>query len=1787
MKGNSSPYIYIRDAEYGWVPADFSDDARNQKCITVKATAPKNWYVSTHRCERDKASDPFREKSSIRTIDLSLPRNLPLPSQNRLEGTDTLPTPADLSELRYLHEATVFYCLKERHYLQLPYARANDVLIAMNPFQWINGLYSQDLLREYANKLIWKKSDINVSDKTKDDIDVNTDLTRRKDIKSYVEPHVFEISCRAYHAMITTGIDQSILVSGESGSGKTETVKLLMGNLASFYTLAIDAGSSCKSDKLCREIIDKVIFSSIVLETFGNAHMVRSENSSRFSKFVQLRFSMTNASSGVGIAPAELIGSNCNTYVLEKSRVIERNSVERNFHAFYQLLAADPDYKRSIWDRLVDMDCDSFRYVGKHTKVTINGKSDAEHFKHTLKAIKLLGVTDEKIRTLFRAVCIVLQLGNIVFDRDLTDKFNEKSKVVSPAELAALSDIMEVSEFEIEECLTSRTVRVNGNITRVPLKANEASHSRDALAKAIYSNIFDYIVDTINDTTGSGGVTTTAGASGNVNLLDIFGFEGDKICHFEQLCINYANEKLQVKYTRDNFDRVHEKLAQEGIDISELTVTHQPEALQLFERPAGLISILDEECVRPTATTRSFVSKLKRLNERNKCLVRKKLAMPDEFGIRHYAGELTYSAKQFINRNKDNIPDDLINCALKSTNTIVNTYSKKLLGGGLGSKLEKNRQKGWLVSETILKSFQKRLKALMRVIEKTRPWYICCIKPNSDNIPQKTNHLETLDQLRRAGLAEVLTISRSYFQHSLLHREAISHFRCLTMGKRGRGPPVPSQTDFDSQDYCQSLFDALLPAVQQDDFVGGIENNKILFIVGTKNIHFKEESLMRLQAERKGLIAWAGAVVVRFVKMSLLLNKVKGAVFIAQEKIRQRNLMACITIQRLYRGFRSRREFLHMKRIRAAIKIQLWYRSTKCITNLFLKVISLRKIQVQVKRWFCRRKLRAMVPILIENSRKDIEMKKLLKNLQASSVPVHDGSDNHVINTDVMEVVKGSEKIIKYARAEMFHLRTNNIDLEAEKSGLVKERDEVGKKLMLEKETVKATKLEIIQLRRDLQRQAANSLKIETEKKAEERRFEKIRMEQETELKVKMKEEMEKMSKEYEKKLNLELVQQAKMKQEIGALKLEIEEVEAEYAESVNVIMETMEEEGLEDKEKFGAEYGPSEITSVGRATFEGSKEYNTPLNSPEQSESRERKGYKTSYFAPDQVKQTEKDPGKGYNIPYIAANNPEFKERKDYKVAYYAPDKAESEDRAGYRVSYDSPKRQKEIDEEKIYKAAYFARDQSEVKERTGYKDSYDMPHESESEERRGYKVPYEEKSQLELKPRKGYKIPYQAPEKSESENRMGYNVPYDSNKSVEPDTGGYNVPYEPQDKLSSQSGDYKVPYVAPDSFKPNNDDYNIPSEYTKQNEKSDQYSMPYDPPDQIKREKLDYNIPYNSEHSKTGTAGYSIPYQTSKPNEEENTKHYTPYNKPEQIKETMKYSVSNPVDKDTKNDQEIKDYKVPHAVEDVNESKGKNDYRVSHDAPDEMGSEGRKGHRMSDEGAYSTRAKDGRVSYTSSSDGHYESKPDVRNYNRPDGDGEEDRFGSVGHNVSHDVSNESKAAGSDYTIGPDGSKPSRGGVGGDDIQTSGPGEMKQERMGYKVPYEGPGDAKLDAKGYNIPHDLGEQSTRDDGGYNIPHEREISNKSGSDLDGNTSIKNVPEERRTTDGGISVPVEKEEKSLGKERKNYKVPHHLNDVVDSVGVTDRIDASDTSDIGSKKGLKKKSKVRFSLVFNLCY
>jgi len=702
---------------------------------------------------------------------------------------------------------------------------------------------------------------------------------------------------------------------GESGAGKTVSVKLLMAHLATFedtkhkqmeasfvstespqnkiqtdifgtieniktwitkrfyqtfslYSIVEDVINETDDEELImpsevdeepdemqqrNEIVQRVLECNPLLEAFGNAKTQKNDNSSRFSKYIQLQFHVQY--SGQASSSATLAGSKCVIHLLEKSRVMmhNRSRGERTFHIFYQLLLAPDEWKEKIWTGLVGSSHASFKYVGETETNIIQGLTDEERWRRTLTTLKTMGVEEDKIVTLMRGLCIVLQLGNLSFSPDVN---NESASFISSRdELHKLSDILGIPSHQIETLFTSEEIAAGNEIIKKNLPARSAQALCNSLATQIYSLLFDWLVKTINDATraednykpDASAVTTF----GTIGLLDIFGFETNEINSFEQLCVNYANEKLQKKFTQDVYCSVQEEYNEEGIDFAQVQFVDNSDVLNLIEGRLGLINLLKDQCLVRVGTEKAFVSNLYTNNRKSKSplLINNRYSDID-FGIKHFAGNVTYNASQFLKKNRDSLPKKLEECILKCTNKLIKDELRERISINRGNKAA-------LLGSNVLENFKAQLELLMRKISETKTWYVRCINPNKRKESGVMDIKYAHTQLKCAGLTSAISISRFEFSNKLHFEKVLDRFHL----NRNSSQSYLTSFKFQSSSPRKNVICLLDILLKNMEYGSNDRSITKAYKCGKSLVYFRPGALEYLESERLKLFESSATII--------------------------------------------------------------------------------------------------------------------------------------------------------------------------------------------------------------------------------------------------------------------------------------------------------------------------------------------------------------------------------------------------------------------------------------------------------------------------------------------------------------------------------------------------------------------------------------------------------------------------------------------------------------------------------------------------------------------------------------------------------------------------------------------------------------------------------------------------------------------------------------------------------------------------------------------------------------
>ncbi|QNQ00720.1 Myosin type-2 heavy chain 1 [Yarrowia lipolytica] len=717
----------------------------------------------------------------------------------KINDTDKVNPPkfnmaSDMAELTFLSEAAVIANLASRYKSDMIYTYSGLFLVAINPYRSLP-IYDKDTIRSYRNKH-----------------------------RDEVPPHIFAITDLAFQNMMEAHENQSILVTGESGAGKTENTKKVIQYLAA----VAQEGRHAAADDCTFE--DKILQANPILEAFGNAQTVRNNNSSRFGKFIRIEFERAGAIAGAVI----------DWYLLEKSRVISQNSRERNYHVFYQLLSGASAELREqllIKDSVNPAD---HSYL-KGSNYEIPGVNDKAEFGVLQKSFQIMGFTDKEQHSIFQTLSAILHLGNIELAGEGTRGSGvNQARLVDISQAERLCHLLGISTQQFVTCLLHPKVKAGREWVQQNRSTEQVRFSLDSLAKSLYERTFGFIVDRINTCLQSGASDTQF-----IGVLDIAGFEIFQVNSFEQLCINYTNERLQQFFNHHMFVLEQEEYARENIEWKYVDFGHdlQP-TIDLIEKPnpIGIFSCLDEDCVMPKASDKTFTEKLHQLWDK-KSPKYKSSRLKQGFVLTHYAADVEYSTEGWLDKNKDPLNANVIELLVESSDSHIRCLfqeeakeaARETSARGKGGK------KG--IFRTVAQKHKEQLNSLMTRLQATHPHFVRCIIPNHKKQPQSLDSLLVLDQLRCNGVLEGIRIARSGFPNRLPFSDFKSRYQVLV--------PMP-QGFMDGQKACQHI-------------LSGLKMDTNLYRVGLTKVFFKSGVLAELEEQRESCVR---DVIVRFQSLA-------------------------------------------------------------------------------------------------------------------------------------------------------------------------------------------------------------------------------------------------------------------------------------------------------------------------------------------------------------------------------------------------------------------------------------------------------------------------------------------------------------------------------------------------------------------------------------------------------------------------------------------------------------------------------------------------------------------------------------------------------------------------------------------------------------------------------------------------------------------------------------------------------------------------------------------------------
>merc|ERR1719264_445934 len=729
----------------------------------------------------------------------------------------------DMADLTCLNEASVLHNIKERYFSGLIYTYSGLFCVVVNPYKRLP-IYTEKIIEIYKGKK-----------------------------RHEVPPHVFAITDIAYRSMLQDREDQSILCTGESGAGKTENTKKVIQYLA--YVAASKpkgsshAPASNEGGLSFGELEQQLLKANPILEAFGNAKTVKNDNSSRFGKFIRINFD----------ASGYIAGANIETYLLEKARIIRQAPDERTFHIFYQLLTGASQELKS---QMILEDARNYTFMTKGA-VRVPGIEDVEEFQMTQNAMKVMGISDEDMGSIWRVISASLLFGNMEFKQE---RNSDQATLPDNTVAQKVAHLLGIQVTDLTKAFLKPRIKVGRDYVTKAQTKEQVEFAIEAIAKATYERLFKWIVTRINRSLDR---TKRQGAS-FIGILDIAGFEIFELNSFEQLCINYTNEKLQQLFNHTMFILEQEEYQREGIEwkFIDFGLDLQP-TIDLIEKPMGIMALVDEECWFPKATDKSFVEKLVSSHSGHPKFAKTDFRGEADFSVLHYAGRVDYSARKWLMKNMDPLNENIVQQLRQSQDQFVCTIWKDAEIVGMAQQAMSDTQFGARARKgmfrTVSQLYKEQLAKLMETLRNTNPNFVRCIIPNHEKKAGKINAPLVLDQLRCNGVLEGIRICRQGFPNRIPFQEFRQRYELLT-------PNVIPKGFMDGKKACEKMINAL----ELDPNLFRIGQSKIFFRAGVL-AHLEEERDLRItdlvvkfQAYCRGLIARRN-----YVKRTQQLNAIR------------------------------------------------------------------------------------------------------------------------------------------------------------------------------------------------------------------------------------------------------------------------------------------------------------------------------------------------------------------------------------------------------------------------------------------------------------------------------------------------------------------------------------------------------------------------------------------------------------------------------------------------------------------------------------------------------------------------------------------------------------------------------------------------------------------------------------------------------------------------------------------------------------------------------------------------
>uniref|UniRef100_A0A8C2KE65 Unconventional myosin-Vb n=1 Tax=Cyprinus carpio TaxID=7962 RepID=A0A8C2KE65_CYPCA len=968
------------------------------------------------------------------TLEYSIgPKDNPLPF---LRNPDILVGENDLTALSYLHEPAVLHNLKVRFVESNHiYTYCGIVLVAINPYEQLH-IYGEEVITAYSGQ--------NMGD---------------------MDPHIFAVAEEAYKQMGRDEKNQSIIVSGESGAGKTVSAKYAMRFFATVGGSANDTS-----------VEEKVLASSPIMEAIGNAKTTRNDNSSRFGKYIQIGFDRRY----------HIIGANMRTYLLEKSRVVFQAEDERNYHIFYQLCASSslPEFK----DLSLSKCAEDFTYTSLGENIFIDGVNDAEDLVKTREALKMI---ESHQMSIFKIIASILHLGNveIVSERDGESCHINRDDTY----LNHFCRLLGIEQEQMEHWLSRRKLVTTSETYVKNMSHAQAVNARDALAKHIYAHLFDWIVEHINKA-----LHTSTKQHSFIGVLDIYGFETFEINSFEQFCINYANEKLQQQFNSHVFKLEQEEYMKEQIPWTLIDFYDNQPCIDLIEAKLGILDLLDEECKVPKGTDQNWAQKLYSKHSNSGHFEKPRMSNRS-FIVVHFADKVEYQCDGFLEKNRDTVYEEQINILKASQFQLVADLFHDGKDSGPPSATSKSSKINVRAAKPVPKGhnrehrksvgtqFRNSLHLLMETLNATTPHYVRCIKPNDYKESFVFDSKRAVQQLRACGVLETIRISAAGYPSRWTYPDFFNRYRVLMTKK--------DMTIADKKQVCKNLLETLIK--DPDKFQFG--KTKIFFRAG------QVAYLEKLRADKfrfaciniqKTVRGWLQRIRYRKIRKSAITLQRYGRGYLARRYAEMLRLTrAALICQKQYRMVRVRREYLRTRR--AVITIQAFTRGM-FIRRLYQEFLLHHKamiIQKTIRGWLVRKKyLRARyAAIVIQCFYRRVRAKRQLKQLKIEA-----RSAEHLKNLSVgmenkiVQLQKKMDNQSKEYKTQNEQLVVTNTALGSEVTKLQKEVETLRSRQTAGTQ-VTSLQEELEKLRAELQEANAQKKQIEEEFSNEKQGLEQVR----------------------------------------------------------------------------------------------------------------------------------------------------------------------------------------------------------------------------------------------------------------------------------------------------------------------------------------------------------------------------------------------------------------------------------------------------------------------------------------------------------------------------------------------------------------------------------------------------------------------------------------------------------------------------------------------------------------------